>query len=302
MKRSLIYLTLIVLMGIIGCKPKTKTTIKLSDSYLVKDFEQDEDYPAGMEELQIPSDDVKIFGFEYLANGYGPHPTLVFLHGNPGNERNLDLAQNLRKVGYNVVYFDFRGSWGSKGEFTFENNIADTKAVLNYLCDPENSQRLRIDTSKIALFGHNTGGAIALLAGLNDPRVKGVAMLSLFNPYWVIKSPTGRENLINMKIYLSTLEMLNINPDEFLRGMVTKVEDYNLEQLIAASAKPILLIDEHEANDYLRKRLQKKNFEYEIWETDITFSNKRTALTRRLKDWMDKRIDPPPATALRKKK
>jgi pimeloyl-ACP methyl ester carboxylesterase len=302
MKRSLIYLTLIVLMGIIGCKPKTKTTIKLSDSYLVKDFEQDEDYPAGMEELQIPSDDVKIFGFEYLANGYGPHPTLVFLHGNPGNERNLDLAQNLRKVGYNVVYFDFRGSWGSKGEFTFENNIADTKAVLNYLCDPENSQRLRIDTSKIALFGHNTGGAIALLAGLNDPRVKGVAMLSLFNPYWVIKSPTGRENLINMKTYLSTLEMLNINPDEFLRGMVTKVEDYNLEQLIAASAKPILLIDEHEANDYLRKRLQKKNFEYEIWETDITFSNKRTALTRRLKDWMDKRIDPPPATALRKKK
>lgn len=292
MKRSFVLFLLAVIIGFAGCKPKTRTSIKISDSYLVKDFEQDEDYPPGMEELQIPSDDVKIFGFEYLANGYGPHPTLVFLHGNPGNERNLDLAQNLRKVGYNVVYFDFRGSWGSKGEFTFENNIADTKAVLNYLCDPENSQRLRIDTSKIALFGHNTGGAIALLAGLNDPRVKGVAMLSLFNPYWVIKSPNVKENLMNMKAYLSTLEMLNINPDQFLKEMVAKVEDYHLEKLIATSNKPILMIDEHEANDYLKKYLKKKSFEYEIWETDITFSNKRTALTRRLKDWMDKRINP----------
>lgn len=277
----------------LGCKSKTKTTIKLSDAYLVKDFEQDKDYPAGMEELQIPSGNVTIYGLEYTANGPGPHPTVIFLHGNPGNERNLDLAQNLRKVGYNVVYFDFRGSWGSKGEFTFENNIADTKAVIEYLTSDENWNRLRIDTSKIALFGHNTGGAIALIAGLNHPKIKGIATLSLFNPYRIIKNSQGMSNLISMKEYLSTLGMLNINPDQFLAQMAANVDEYNLELLIGMTEKPVLLIDEHEANDYFKKMSAKKNVQYEIWDTDITFSNKRTALTRRLKDWLDTKINPP---------
>jgi pimeloyl-ACP methyl ester carboxylesterase len=29
----------------------------------------------------------------YLAGGEGPHPTLVLLHGFPGNEQIFDLAQ-----------------------------------------------------------------------------------------------------------------------------------------------------------------------------------------------------------------
>ncbi|MEY3678907.1 MAG: hypothetical protein RI924_1048 [Bacteroidota bacterium] len=279
-------------MLILSCRSKNKTTIKKSDSYLVNDFEQDKDFPAGMEELQIPSDGVTIYGLIYLANGPGPHPTLVFIHGNPGNERNLDLAQNLRKVGYNVVYFDFRGSWGSKGKFTFENNIADTKAVIEYISSPDNIRRLRIDSAKIALFGHNTGGAIGLIAGLKHPKVKGVATLSLFNPYRVIKNAEGTSNLISMKEYLSTLGMLNINPDEFLLAMAKNVEQYNLEALLKQTNKPILMIDEHEANDYLSALEVKENIEYEIWDTDITFSNKRTALTRRIKSWADQKINP----------
>ena len=272
-----------------GCKPKTKTSIQTSDAYLINDFYQDKDYPAGIIELQvpIPSTDIKIYGFEYTANGQGPHPTLIMLHGNPGNERNLDIAQNLRKGGYNVVYFDFRGSWGSKGEFTFENNIADTKALINYLSDPSRVEELRIDTNKIALFGHNTGGAIALMAGLEDRRIKGVASLSLFNPYRVIKSPTGMMNMVSMKEYLSTLGMLNINSDYFLKEMIANVDRYNLEKYIGQSNKSILVIDEYEANNYLNRFKKKGNIQYEIWDTDIAFSNKRTALVRRLKDWLD---------------
>lgn len=304
MNKLTIYIVGLMLASLgMACQQKNKTTIKTSDAYLVKDFEQDPDFPAGMEELQMPSGGVKIYGLEYLANGPGPHPTLVFLHGNPGNERNLDIAQNLRKTGgYNVVYFDFRGSWGSKGNFTFENNIADTKAVIDYLTAQENAERLRIDTSKIALFGHNTGGAIALIAGINDPRIKGIATLSLFNPHRIINSPSGTANLSSMKEYLSTLGMLNINPDYFLKEMLANVERYNLEKIIKSSTKPILVVDEHESNDYLIPLEKGKKLEYEIWDTDITFSNKRTALTRRLKDWLDTRITNPTPIETKEKK
>lgn len=295
MRNNILFVGILMCMGILlaACRSKTKTTIKKSDSYLVNDFVQDKDFPAGMEELQIQSGDVKIYGFIYLSNGPGPHPTLVFIHGNPGNERNLDLAQNLRKVGYNVVYFDFRGSWGSKGKFTFENNIADTKAVIDYISSEQNSNRLRIDTAEIAIFGHNTGGAIGLIAGLGHPKVKGVATLSLFNPYRVIKNSEGTSNLISMKEYLATLGMLNINPDEFLIEMARNVNQYNLEELLKNTNKPVLMVDEHEGNDYLKSLTVRKNIEYEVWDTDITFSNKRTALTRRLRTWADKGINPP---------
>ncbi|HEX8906273.1 MAG TPA: hypothetical protein VF771_15600, partial [Longimicrobiaceae bacterium] len=49
--------------------------------------------PPGMEELKIPSHGTGMNGLIYLAQGAGPHPVVVFLHGYPGNERNLDLAQ-----------------------------------------------------------------------------------------------------------------------------------------------------------------------------------------------------------------
>ncbi|MDO8912512.1 MAG: hypothetical protein Q8N10_08825 [Phenylobacterium sp.] len=32
-----------------------------------------------------------------------------------GNEKNLDLAQAVRRAGWNAVTFNYRGSWGSPG-------------------------------------------------------------------------------------------------------------------------------------------------------------------------------------------
>ncbi len=95
-----------------------------------------------------------------------------------------------------------------------------------------------------------------------------------------------------MKEYLSTLGMLNINPDKFVKQMAANVENYNLEKLLQQTQKPVLLVDEHEVNDYLTLLKNKKNINYEIWDTDIAFSNKRTALTRRLRDFLDTKINP----------
>src|SRR4029453_8317257 len=56
-----------------------------------------------LEEFHVGAADQRINGFVYLASGDGPHPTVVLLHGLPGNERNLDLAQAMRRAGANVV-------------------------------------------------------------------------------------------------------------------------------------------------------------------------------------------------------
>jgi pimeloyl-ACP methyl ester carboxylesterase len=115
-------------------------------------------HPAAMAVLHIPSHGVLINGIVYQPSGAGPHPTLVICHGLPGNEKNLDLAQAVRRAGWNAVTFNYRGSWGSPGVYRFAQNLEDVDAVLAYLRDPANATRLGIDPKRIALAGHSMGG------------------------------------------------------------------------------------------------------------------------------------------------
>src|SRR3984885_4662719 len=85
--------------------------------------------PAAFATFQIPSHGALLNALAYIAPGPGPHPTVLLLHGLPGNEKNLDLAQAIRRDGWNVVYFDYRGSWGSSGAFSFTPSIEDPQSA-----------------------------------------------------------------------------------------------------------------------------------------------------------------------------
>jgi uncharacterized protein len=287
------YLSILLFLtvGLVSCKSGSSfKRSKTVESYLSQDGIQDKLYPAEEQELQFKSSGSVIYGFEYVANGKGPHPTIILLHGLPGNERNLDLAQNLRRAGYNVIYFDYRGSWGSKGTFGFDNSIADSKAVIDFICDPAHAASMRVDTTRIALIGHSMGAGMALLSGINDKRVKAVAGISVFNPYTLLKGKDAPGNLSALKEYLLTLGMLNCDPDKFLNDILANIESYNIEQIVANSSKPVLIIDEHQNNNYLAKYSKKRNLQYKIWDTDHPFTNRRIALSVEIKNWMDKNL------------
>lgn len=137
----------------------------------------DATHPARMEVLHVPSGGVQINGVAYLAAGPGAHPTFVLLHGLPGNEKNLDLAQAVRRAGWNAITFNYRGSWGSPGEFHFAQNLEDADAVLAYIRDPANARALGIDTSRIVLAGHSMGGWVTALTASHDHRLKGAVLI-----------------------------------------------------------------------------------------------------------------------------
>lgn len=137
--------------------------------------------PAGMEVLHIPSGGVRINGVAYTAAGAGPHPVLVLMHGLPGNEKNLDLAQAVRRAGWTVVTFNYRGSWGSPGRFSFARNLGDARAVLRYLRDPANAARLRSDPKRIVVAGHSMGGWVAAMTAERDPGLAGAILISAAN-------------------------------------------------------------------------------------------------------------------------
>jgi uncharacterized protein len=138
----------------------------------------DAKHPARLEVLHVPSGGVAINGVAYVAAGGGRHPTLVLLHGLPGNEKNLDLAQAVRRAGWNAVTVNYRGSWGSPGVFRFAQNVEDARSVLAYLRDSANARALAVDTTRLVLAGHSMGGWVAGVAGADDPHLAGVVLIS----------------------------------------------------------------------------------------------------------------------------
>jgi pimeloyl-ACP methyl ester carboxylesterase len=134
--------------------------------------------PARFEVLHIPSGGVEINGIAYIPPGPGPHPAVLLLHGLPGNEKNLDLAQAMRRAGWTVVSINYRGSWGSPGEFHFGQTLEDADAALAYLRTPEIARKLAVDPKRIAVIGHSMGGWVSAETFAHDPALLGGALIS----------------------------------------------------------------------------------------------------------------------------
>src|SRR6185503_21304275 len=135
-------------------------------------------HPAKMTVIHIPTHGLLINGVVYQPSGAGPHPTIVLCHGLPGNEKNLDLAQALRRAGWNAVTFNYRGSWGSPGNFRFAQNLEDARAVLAFLRDPANVASLGVDTRRIVLLGHSMGGWVVAHTAAQDHALLGAILIS----------------------------------------------------------------------------------------------------------------------------
>jgi pimeloyl-ACP methyl ester carboxylesterase len=123
----------------------------------------------------------RILGLVYVADGKGPHETVVLLHGFPGNEKNLDVAHMLRRGGVNVVIFHYSGSWGSRGTYSFGQAYRDLQAVRLAIEDAAFAQEHRIDRNKVFLAGHSVGGFLTLLAARDGMDFQGFAALAPYN-------------------------------------------------------------------------------------------------------------------------
>jgi len=134
--------------------------------------------PASMEGLHFRSAGANLNGVIYEAAGPGPHPTLLLLHGFPGNELNADIAQSVRRAGWNAVIFHYRGAWGSEGEFTFTHVLEDSAAVFAALREPAFAKAHRVDSARVSLYGHSMGGFAALITGARTPEARCVASVA----------------------------------------------------------------------------------------------------------------------------
>lgn len=200
----------------------------------------DRAHPAAMTVLHIPSHGSLINGLVYQPAGAGLHPTLVICHGLPGNEKNLDLAQAVRRAGWNAVTFNYRGSWGSPGVFRFGQNLEDADAVLAYLRDPANAAKLAVDPKRIAIAGHSMGGWVAAKTAAHDHQLIGAILISAAD-MGKMGSGLPREKLVAEMA--DDMESLNgVTAESMADEVSAHAKEFNLDDSVSGLARLPLLV------------------------------------------------------------
>jgi pimeloyl-ACP methyl ester carboxylesterase len=212
--------------------------LPLPPAAIFTDPPADAAHPPRMEVLHIPSGGVEINGVAYLAGGVGPHPTVVLFHGLPGNEKNLDLAQAIRRDGWNVVTLNYRGSWGSPGAFSFKGNLEDARATLAYVRSPAVAAKLGVDTRRIVVMGHSMGGWVTAVTGGRDPALAGAVLISAADMTSSAKAPPAQR----LKLAEENHESLNVGLQPMADEMATLGPDLSFATAAPGLARHPLLV------------------------------------------------------------
>jgi uncharacterized protein len=261
----------------------------------------DKSNPATMQSFQLPSHGALLNALIYIAPGAGPHSTIILLHGFPGNEKNLDIAQTLRRAGYDVLYFNYRGSWGSPGDFSLAHSIEDTQSAIAFMRDPANAKKFRADPSNIILIGHSMGGFMARYAAAQDPSIKAVALISAADmSVDRVESlkPEQRKAAVNpIAKHLADEGMAplaGVTPQSLAEEIIANADIWNVPNLAPKLAtRPILVITSDDglvpSNDAFVAALHKSGSTQVTtlhMSTDHAYSDHRIALQQAILDFL----------------
>lgn len=168
--------------------------------------------PASSTEMTLASHGVQLLGIYYQAAGAGNHPTVLLLHGFPGYEQNLDLAQAIRRAGWNVLAMHYRGSWGVGGAFSLEHAIEDADALVEFARSPA-AEKYHIDGGRIVVIGHSMGAFTAAFALAHNPAVLGAVMIGT----WDVTAPVREMGAMSRQAMIARLEKESeAEPADFL--------------------------------------------------------------------------------------
>lgn len=272
---------------------------------VVADPPRDAALPADMAAFQLDVQGAKVNALIYLASGPGPHPTMLFLHGFPGNETNIDLLQAVRRAGWNAMRINYRGSWGSQGSFSFAAARADGEAAIDFLTDPANVAKYRIDPKRIVVAGHSMGGFMA--ASASAARASAVAGTILIDAWNIGGDP--RFSTLDPKVLADNLRpdtapLAGTSPEALIAEVERDKDKLDLAALSRTIAeRPVLMIGAERGIGRMttalaaaaRQALPDTVVEVQ-YPTDHSFSDSRIALESQVLRWLA-RFDPTIAPA-----
>ncbi len=260
---------------------------------VTRDPPKDTAHPAAMKALAIPSGATSLNAVLYTTAGAGLHPTVLLLHGFPGNEQNLDLAQAMRRAGWDVLTLHYRGSWGTPGDFSFRHVLEDADAALAWLRRPA-ARAAGVDGARIAVVGHSMGGMATAYEAGHDPAILGAGLISAAGMN-LFSSPKAKAiRALGDEYGAATMHTLaGTTPEALYAEVAADPKPFMLNTYaVGAARKPVLVVS---ADDGLRS--VDDSFAAAVaasggsprqvhLATDHSYSDKRIALETVVLDWL----------------
>jgi pimeloyl-ACP methyl ester carboxylesterase len=281
MRRHQAILTLIALLCTAGSLPAQQPRAIASDPAPAKPTTQNV-------ETVIPSHGSKLTGLFLLAAGAEPHGTVILLHGFPGYEQNMDLAQAMRRDGWNVLAMHYRGSWGAEGTFSFTHCVEDAGTMLAYVLDPANAAKFHIDPRRIFVVGHSMGGFVSTVAMAEHKEIAGAVILTEGSPLHDGPGFFGPEH-----DPLDYAPLSGTSPQALEQDAKQHAASWAFAALATKVApRPVLVLTANDglraSNDELTAELKRagspvSNIHY---DTDHAFSDHRIALESEVLRWL----------------
>jgi dipeptidyl aminopeptidase/acylaminoacyl peptidase len=261
---------------------------------------------ASSVKMTVPSHGEMLLGIFYEAAGPGKHPTVVLLHGFPGYEQNLDLAQAMRRAGWNVLAMHYRGSWGVGGDFSLAHASEDADAMVAFAHSPESARKYHIDPDRIVVVGHSMGGYMAAWAAAHESAVLGAVMIGMWDITEPVRGAAGSRDELMARAEKDD----GTEPADFLplhgysrAELATEIVDHraalDLDNLAGKIApRPVLLLTADDGSEAGSERFMRalqaagdKKVELLHAATDHLWAGKRIYLEALLLNWLEARFE-----------
>jgi acetyl esterase/lipase len=188
---------------------------------------------------------------------------------------------------------NYRGSWGSPGEFRFGNNLEDANAVLAFLRDPANARSLGIDTTRLVIAGHSMGGWVTALTAAHDPRLRGAILISMADMSLLGAAPhaaVAKEMSENME------SLAGVTNESMADELIAGAPKWHVADVTSGLARiPLLVITSNDGlapqADALVKAVRAKgnaSVTTVHFPTDHSYSDKRIALEGAIVEWLER--------------
>jgi uncharacterized protein len=288
----------LILLASVSHSSVAQVSRRPTDPVTADPAQVDTAYPPGTEELAFQSQGSRLNGFFYLAHGKGPHPTVILLHGFPGNERNLDLAQVLRRAGMNVLFFSYRGAWGSGGTFSFGHALEDIASAVHFVRSDSSVAAFRVDPRRVILVGHSMGGWLALMGAAADSSIACTVALDFWNVGADARRMQTDHQLDSSRTAYATWLTAPGGPLEAPSGQILiaemkeHVDLWDPDRSAAALSRRRLLIMSTTANEShpsliaALRAAHARQVTALQWKTDHSFSAQRIRLASTIVGWL----------------
>jgi pimeloyl-ACP methyl ester carboxylesterase len=294
MRRLMIGMAAAVLTGWIGASTAEP------QATVVADPPQDKVHPANAIPFALPTHGVRINAMLFTTAGSGAHPTVILLHGVPGNDPNFDLARAIQRAGWNVLTFHYRGSWGSPGDYSFTHCREDGEAALDWARLSSTSAAYGIDTHRIVVVGHSMGGFVAGWLAGHDDGLAGAVLISAGRSFGNLPSGISRMEVVKrMEDNLGNDKGMhtvgNTTAEELADEVIRNNAAWNLAQFAPTLAKhPLLVITSNDGGAPDNERVAAAvnaqpgaKVTVVHLATDHSYNDQRVSLASTVVRWLD---------------